>query len=68
MPSLITKPTHAADTSETITDHILTNDSQLIISSGVFSYPHSYHYPTFCTIKTLLISLPINRIHSITTK
>jgi len=58
--SLITKPTRVIDTSETIIAHILTNDIQSTISSGVFSYALSDHYPILCTIKNPFISLPIN--------
>jgi len=58
--SLITKPTSISNTSETVIDHTFTNDSQSTISSRVFSYSLSDHYPIFCTIKNSLFSHPKN--------
>jgi len=37
-------------------DHILTNVIHSTISSGVFSYSFSHHYPIFSTIKNPLKS------------
>ena len=48
--SLITKPTRITNTSSTIIDHILMNDSVSSLSSGVLTYTISDHYPIFCTI------------------
>ena len=48
--SLITKPTRVTNTSSTIIDHILINDSVSSLSSGVLIYTISDHYPIFCTI------------------
>ena len=48
--SLISKPTRVTNTSSTIIDHILINDSVLSLSSGVLTYTISDHYPICCTI------------------
>ena len=50
--SLITKPTRVTSHSQTIIDHILTNDFDSIISPGVLTYSISDHSFIFCTILT----------------
>ena len=47
--SHITKPTRVTNTSSTIIDHILINDSVSSLSSGVLTYTICDHYPIFCT-------------------
>ena len=48
--SLITTPSRATTTSQTVIDHILTNDNSSIIHPGVFLYKISDHFPIYCTI------------------
>ena len=48
--SLITKPTRVTNSSKTIIDHVLTNDTDSILTPGVLTYSISDHYPIFCTI------------------
>ena len=48
--SLITKPTQVTNSSKTIIDHILNNDTHSILTPGVLTYFISDHYPIFCTI------------------
>ena len=48
--SLITKPTRVTNPSETIIDHVLTNDTDSILTPGVLTYSISGDYPIFCTI------------------
>ena len=45
--SLITKPTRVTVSSQTVIDHILTNDCRSLITPGVFSYKISDHSPIF---------------------
>ena len=53
--SLITKPTRVIDSSETIIDHILTNDTNHVIHPGVIRTDEiSDHYVIFCEVKKLL--------------
>ena len=47
--SLITKPTRVTYSSKTIIDHVLTNDTDSILTPGVLTYSISDHYPVFCT-------------------
>ena len=56
--SLTTKPTRVTNTSSTVIDHILINDSDSSISSGVLTYSISDHYPIFCTISNPLFKTP----------
>ena len=48
--SLITKPARVTNSSKTIIDHVLTNDTDSILTPGVSTYSISDHYPIFCTI------------------
>ena len=48
--SLITKPTRVTVSSQTVIDHILTNDCRSLITPGVFSYKISDHSPIFVSI------------------
>ena len=48
--SLIDKPTRVTRTSQTVIDHILTNDCESILTPGVLTYNIADHYPIFCTI------------------
>ena len=48
--SLITKPTRVTVSSQTVIDHILTNDCRSLIKPGVFSYKISDHSPIFVSI------------------
>ena len=48
--SLITKPTRVTYSSKTIIDHVLTNDTDSILTPGILTYSISDHYPIFCTI------------------
>ena len=48
--SLITKPTRVINSSKTIINHVLTNDTDSIVTPGVLIYSISDHYPIFCTI------------------
>ena len=49
--NLICKPTRVLKTSQTIIDHILSNDSESIITSKLLLYKISDHFPIFCTIE-----------------
>ena len=51
--NLITKPTRVTSTTQTIIDHILTNDNESIMTPGVLSYKVSDHYPIYCAIKNI---------------
>ena len=51
--NLITKPTLVTSTTQTIIDHILTNDNESIMTPGVLSYKISDHYPIYCAIKNI---------------
>ena len=53
---IITKPTRVSASSQTIIDHILTNDTESTITPGVFPYKISDHYPIFCTITNSIFS------------
>ena len=48
--SLIDKPTGVTRTSQTVIDHILTNDCESILTPGVLTYNIADHYPMFSTI------------------
>ena len=48
--SIITSPTRVTTTSQTVIDHILTNDNSSIINSGVLLYKISDQCPVYCTI------------------
>ena len=48
--SLISKPTRVTYSSKTIIDHLLTNDTDLILTLGVLTYSISDHYSIFSTI------------------
>ena len=48
--SLTTKPTRVAVSSQTVIDHILTNDCGSLITPGVFSYKIFDHCPIFVSI------------------
>ena len=61
--NLITKPTRVTENSQTIIDHLLTNDNESLINPGVLHYKLADHFPIFC-----LISLPkINSYQSTAT-
>ena len=61
--NLITKPTRVTENSQTIIDHLLTNDNESLINPGVLHYKLADHLPIFC-----LISLPkINSYQSTAT-
>ena len=45
--SLITNPTRVTNSSKTIIDHVLTNDTDSILAPGVLTYSISDHYPIF---------------------
>ena len=47
--SLIDQPTRITS-SQTVMDHILTNDSVSTLTSGVIRYKLADHYPTFCIV------------------
>ena len=44
--NLIEKPTRVTPNTQTIIDHVLTNDSASIITPGVLVYQNSDHYAT----------------------
>ena len=46
--NLIDKPTRVTPNTQTIIDHVLTNDSESILTPGVLVYPISDHYATSC--------------------
>ena len=48
--NLITKPTRVTSTTQTIIDHVLTNDNESIMTPGVLLYKISDHYPIYCAI------------------
>ena len=48
--SLIDQPTRITSFSQTVIDHILTNDSVSTLIPGVTRYKLADHYPTFCII------------------
>ena len=48
--SLITQPTRVTADSQTIIDHILTNDNESVITPGVFLYKLADHYAIYCSI------------------
>ena len=50
---LITKPARVTSTTQTIIDHILTNDNESIMIPGVLSYKMSDRYPIYCAIKNI---------------
>ena len=47
---LITLPTRVTNTSSTVIDHIITNDSKHSIFPGIIKCDISDHYPVFCSI------------------
>ena len=48
--SLITNPARVTLNSETVIDHLLTNDCESKLTPGVISYKISDHFPIFCTV------------------
>ena len=48
--SIVNLPTRITPTSQTIIDHIFTNDSVSVITPGIFKYQISDHRPIFCTL------------------
>ena len=50
--NLIDKPTRVTPNTQTIIDHVLTNDSESILTPGVLVYPISDHYATSCIISS----------------
>ena len=48
--SLITQPTCVTAGSQTIIDHHLTNDTESVITPGVFLYKLADHYAIYCSI------------------
>ena len=48
--SLITTPTRVTNSSKTIINHVLTDDTDSILTPGVLTYSISDHYPIFFTI------------------
>ena len=61
--NLITKPTRVTSTTQTIIDHILTNDNESIMTPGVLSYKISDHYPTYCAIKNINNNKPTGALN-----
>ena len=55
---LICKPTRVLKTSQTIIYHILSNDSESIITSKVLLYKISAHFSIFCTIENPKYKFP----------
>ena len=47
--SIVNLPIRITPTSQTIIDHIFTNDSVSVITPGIFTYQISDHRPIFCT-------------------
>ena len=52
--SLIGKPTRMTNTSQTFTDHILTNDTTNIIYPIIFLSEITDHYPVACVLTKLI--------------
>ena len=50
--SLITQPTRVTAGSQTIIDHLLTNDAESAITPGVFLYKLADHYAIYCSISS----------------
>ena len=48
--SIVNLPTRITSTSQTIIDHIFTNDSVSVITPEIFTYQISDHRPIFCTL------------------
>ena len=55
--SLIDQPTRITS-SQTVIDHILTNDSVSTLTPGVIRYKLADHYPTFCIISNSNFKYP----------
>ena len=60
--NLITKPTRVTSTTQTIIDHILTNDNESILTPSVLSCKISDHYPIYCAIKNINNNKAVARI------
>ena len=54
--NLITKPTRVLKTSQTIIDHIFSDDSESIITPKVLLYKISDHFLIICTIENTVRS------------
>ena len=50
--SLFTQPTRVTAGSQTIIDHLLTNDTESAITPGVFLYKLADHYAIYCSISS----------------
>ena len=50
--SLITQPTRVTAGSQTIIDHLLTNDAKSVITPGVFLHKLADHYAIYCSISS----------------
>ena len=50
--SLITQPTRLTAGSQMIIDHLLTNDTESVITPGVFLYKLADHYASYCSISS----------------
>ena len=50
--SLITQPTRVTAGSQTIIDHLLTNDAESVITPGVFLHKLADHYAIYCSISS----------------
>ena len=48
--NLITKPTRVTADSETIIDHLFTNDTESVITPSVFLYKLVDHYAIYCIV------------------
>ena len=59
--SLITQPTRVTAGSQTIIDHLLTNDTESVITPGVFLYKLADHYAIYCSISSYNLKHTKNR-------
>ena len=64
--NLLKKPTRVTSTTESLIDHIYTNDRSKISQSGVIESGISDHYITFCTRK--ILKNPIGKHNKINTR
>ena len=59
--SLITQPTRVTAGSQMIIDHLLTNDTESVITPGVFLYKLADHYASYCSISSYNVKHTKNR-------
>ena len=62
---LIRRPTRVTDETQTLIDHIWTNESHTIFNSGIVSYDLSDHFPVFAVIEQN-IAVPHNESQYVT--